>query len=309
MRHSAGLVQAAYQQNSALELKCQECGALLRLVPAQRTATCFYCRSPNVVESASDPTRVRPRFALAFVLPPEVALERARAWQRGLGWFRGKEIRKAPLGDLHAVYTPAFLYSAVARSGYRVEIGETYTTGSGDNRRTHTEWRPLAGEHATFVRDIVVSASRGIPNLELERIEPYDMRALHRYTAALISGWPAEEPSQTPAAVWQEARAEAMQHVDFYLRRFMPGDTHRGLQFNTQLSYESLDLLLLPLWVLPVRVAPGVPPVRLLINGQTGRIYGPAPLAWGRVVLVIALGLGVVVGLFLLLIAVGMLLS
>lgn len=238
-----------------------------------------------------------------------MAIARARAWQRGLGWFRGKEIRNAPLGDLHAVYAPAFLYSAVARSGYRVEIGETYTTGSGDNKRTHTEWRPLTGEHATFVRDIVVSASRGIHNVELERVEPYDLRALHRYTAALISGWPAEEPSQTPAEVWQSARAEGMQHVDFHLRRFMPGDTHKNLQFNTQLSYESLDLLLLPLWVLPVRVAAGVPPVRLLINGQTGRIYGPAPVAWGRVVLVVMGILGLIVGLVFLLFAVGILLS
>ncbi|MEZ4231011.1 MAG: hypothetical protein R3B89_17685 [Polyangiaceae bacterium] len=302
-------MQAGHQHTSPLELQCQECGALLRLTHEQRTATCFYCRSPNVVESASDPSRPRPRFALAFVLPPEVALERARAWQRGLGWFRGKQIRNAPLGNLQAVYAPAFLYSAVARSGYHVEIGETYTTGSGDNKRTHTEWRPLAGEHATFVRDIVVSESRGIPNLELERVEPYDLRAMHRYTAALISGWPAEQPSQSPTEVWQSARAEAMQHVDYQLRRFMPGDTHRHLQFNTQLSYESLDLLLLPLWVLPVRVGPHVPPVRLLINGQTGRIFGHAPLDWQRVVLAIALILGGIVAFVFLIIALGILLS
>lgn len=276
---------------------------MLHVAQHQRSATCLYCRSASVIQRPVDPSRPRPRFALPFVLPPELALDRARAWQRGLSWFRGVKIRKAALGDLRPVYSPAFLYSAAAQSSYQVEIGEEYVTGSGENRRTHTDWRPLSGHYSAFVRDVVVTASRGVPNLELEQVEPYDLRALHRYSPALISGWPAEEPSLEPDAVWRTARAEAMQHVDHGLRKFMPGDSLRGLRYNTQLSYESLDLLLLPLWVLPLHTEAGEAPVRLLINGQTGRIYAPAPFSWGRLALVVFGGLGVIVLMFLLLFA------
>lgn len=295
--------------SNIVDLQCQDCGALLHVAEHQRSATCVYCRSASVVQRPVDPTRPRPRFALPFVLPPELALQRARAWQRSLSWFRGVKLRKAALGELRPVYSPAFLYSAAAQSSYQVEIGEQYVTGSGDNRRTHTEWRPLSGQHAAFVRDVLVTASRGIPNLELERVEPYDLRALHRYTPALISGWPAEEPSLEPNAVWSTARAEAMQHVHQYLRLFMPGDSLRNLQHNTQLSYESLDMLLLPLWVLPIRTAPGEPPLRLLVNGQTGRIYGPAPFAWGRLAMVVGAILCLIVVAFFMLFSLAVVLS
>ncbi|MBX3181575.1 MAG: hypothetical protein KIT72_13110 [Polyangiaceae bacterium] len=275
-----------------MDVQCQDCGALLHLAPNQRTTTCFYCRSPAIVSRPGDPRRPTPRFAVPFVLQPELAYARARSWQNNLSWFRGPELRNAAITGLQPIYAPCFLYSAIARSAYSVSIGENYTTGSGDNQRTHTEWRPLHGEHAAFVRDVVVSASRGILNAELECIEPFDLRALHRYTPALISGWPAEEPSSEPQMVWAMAREEARQDIARRLHQFMPGDCYRGLKHQTELGSEALELVLMPLWVLPVRVAPNQPPVRLLVNGQTGKVYGPARMAWGRVILLIALVIG-----------------
>lgn len=281
----------------AHDVQCQDCGALLHLAPNQRTTTCFYCRSPAIVSRLGDPNRPIPRFAVPFVLKPEAAYERARRWQSSLSWFRAPQLRNAHIMGLQPIYAPGFLYSAIARSAYSVQIGEQYTTGSGNNRSTHTEWRRLDGEHAAFVRDVLVSASRGLLNTELQQVEPYDLRALHRYTPALISGWPAEEPSLEPHVVWQLAREEARGDIYWRLQAFMPGDSHKNLRFQTELGSEALDLVLLPLWVLPVRVAPNLPPIRLLVNGQTGKVYGPAPFAWGRFFLLIVLGFAFFLGL------------
>ena len=58
------------------------------------------------------------------------------------------------------------------RQNQAAEIGETYTetyttTNAKGQRvtrtRTKTEWRPLRGEWADYVNDVVVTASRGIP--------------------------------------------------------------------------------------------------------------------------------------------------
>jgi len=65
---------------------------------------------------------------------------------------------------------------------------------------TKTEWRSLSGERAEYVTDRVVTASRGLPNRDLEAIEPFDLRALGRYEPALLSGWLAEEPSLSASA-------------------------------------------------------------------------------------------------------------
>ena len=69
------------------------------------------------------------------------------------------------------------------------------------------------------------------------------------------------------------------------------------------MSEEHLALTLLPVWVLPVRYAPDKPVVRLLVNGQTGRVFGDPPRSWLKIALAVGLALGVV-GLFVLLVIV-----
>ncbi|MBZ0116915.1 MAG: hypothetical protein K8H88_07970, partial [Sandaracinaceae bacterium] len=149
----------------------------------------------------------------------------------------------------------------------------------------------------TYVSDRVVTASRGIPNDQLEAIEPFDLRALHRFTPKVISGWAAEEPSMAVAECVALARREAVDAVGRELGRFMPGDSHRNLQWQTRVDQEDLALALLPIWVLPVRYAPDKPPVRLLVNGQTGSIYGKAPVSRVKVTIAILIVVALIAAL------------
>lgn len=284
-----------------MDLECQDCGALLHLAPQQRTTTCFFCRSPSVVERVEQTGRPRPAFVLGFVVSEQVAREIVGRWQRGLGWFKEPALKHAPVSQLAGVYLPAYLYGAAAYNNYSVSIGENYTVRRGDRTETRTDWFGLTGQHAAYARDILVTASRGVHNNELDWIEPYDLRALHRYSPAMISGWPSEEPSMSAHECMAWARTEAQRQAGQLLATFMPGNKYRGLQFSTQLTHESLDQVLVPLWVLAVRWSSEQPPVRLLINGQTGRIWGHAPTSRRRVLIAAGVGLGLFVFAILLL--------
>lgn len=235
-------------------------------------------------------------FGIGFVVARDNALGVARAWQRRLGFFRHPAVKRAPLDALDAVYLPAYLYGAVAHARYLAEIGEDYTEGTGKNRKQRTEYRPLSGVHASYVRDVVVTASRAIPNQELAGVEPFDLTSMQRYSPALVAGWAAEEPSLSPDESLALARGEALTHVAGALPGFMPGDRHRALSHETSLDAERLELALLPLWVLPIRLAPDAPMVRLLVNGQTGKVFARVPISALRVLIaigvVIALGVG-----------------
>ena len=54
------------------------------------------------------------------------------------------------------------------------------------------------------------------------------------------------------------------------------------------------DLVLLPLWVFTLRYHPDREPVRLLINGQTGKASGKVPLSAPKITLAVLLVLGLV---------------
>lgn len=294
---------------SGITVECANCGAALVLQPNQLTVKCLYCGSPTVAERPPSPDCPAPIFAIGFVLPQQRALEVARRWIRR-PFFAPSAFRRAVPSEIRGLYLPAYLYSAAAFSEWAAQIGEHYTvtetytttdaqghTVTATRTRTETEWRPLSGKHAVYVSDRVVTASRGIGNDELEAIEPFDLRALRRYSPEIISGWPAEEPSLSDAKCVELARGEAVAQVGAELGPFMPGDTQRQLRYRTGVEREDLSLTLLPIWVLPVRYAPDKPLVRLLVNGQTGKLYGKAPLSKLKVALAVVVVVALVAAL------------
>lgn len=286
-----------------LSLQCSGCGAQIQVAPGLRTAKCPYCASPAVVEHPPDPSRPDPTFVIGFVIPKEKALERAREWIRR-PLFAPAAFRKAEPSDLRGLYLPAYLYTAIAHADYTAEIGENYTvtetyttTDSKGNTvtrtrtRIETEWRSLQGSWAAYVDDILVTASRGLPDVELDGIEPFDLRTLARFNPSILAGWIAEDPSIVPAECQQRARVEIENVIGRRLAAHMPGDKHRSLHFNWRTQHEDLELVMLPVWVLAVRYAKDKPPVRLVLNGQTGQVHGRSPLSWPKI---IALSLGVI---------------
>lgn len=293
--------------DAALALQCEGCGAQLQVAAGLRTTRCPYCAAPAVVERPLDPHRPEPSFVLGFVVPEARALATARSWQKST-WFSPTAFQRADVAETRGIYVPAYLYSAEAHADYRAEIGENYTvtehyTDSQGKRRTRrktkTEWRSLTGRWASYVDDVVVTASRGLPNEELEAVEPFDLRALRRMTPAVLSGWIAEDPSMPSAQCHVLARREASEAVGRRLERHMPGDKHRDLGYQLELRREDLELVLLPVWVLAVRYAEDRPLVRLVINGQTGRIHGRPPRSAAKIALTIIVVLAVIGGLYL----------
>jgi hypothetical protein len=287
---------AAQTTQPTVSLQCDGCGAQIQVAVGLRTAKCPYCASPAVVERPADPSRPDPTFVIGFVIPKDKALSQARAWIRR-PLFAPGAFRSAEPSDLRGLYLPAYLYTAIAQAQYSAEIGENYTvtetyttTDSKGNTvtrtrtRVETEWRSLTGNWSAYVDDILVTASRGLPDVELDGIEPYDLRTLARFNPSILAGWIAEDPSIVPAECQARARVEIEEHIGRRLSAFMPGDKHRSLQYQWQTQHEDLELIMLPVWVLAVRYAKDKPPVRLVVNGQTGQVHGRSPLSWPKII-------------------------
>lgn len=287
-----------------MNIGCQNCGAALVVGDVERTTKCPYCASPQIVSRPPTPDRPAPVFTIPFAIAEGPAKERVRGWLKTRGFFRDPQLKTAEIADMRGVYVPAYLYAATAHSRYAASIGENYVetetyTETDSEGRTHTrtrqvtktEWRDLAGAHASYVMDVLVTASRGLNNAELEAIEPFDLRQMRRHDDALVSGWIAEEATLTLEQCVAIARSEALAKVGRALARFMPGDTHRGLRYQTLLEQETADPMLVPVWVLAAMRGPKKPPVRIVLNGQSGMIHGVAPLSATRIVTTILLGL------------------
>ncbi|MDX2088140.1 MAG: hypothetical protein SFX73_09825 [Kofleriaceae bacterium] len=300
---------------SSVTYTCNQCGASLAFANV-RTEICPYCASPNFVERPASSAQPDPVYVIAFAGDNAWARRRLDAWLGGRSVFADPALRNARVEDLRGVYLPAYLYSAVARTDYSVEIGEQYTEtetyktrdAQGNEKTetrtvTRTEYRPLTGRHIGYVTDVIVSASAGLDNRALAAVEPFDMKQLRRFSPALVSGWIQEEFSRTATECERASRTEAVDAVGLQLRRFMPGDSYSDLTWKTSVEWESLDPILVPVWVFAVRYRADKPVLRIVINGQTGRVAGKAPLSWWKVTLAVVLGLAVLAAIVALLMA------
>ena len=307
-----GVAYADTNSNTAasepeLEIDCGGCGTTLSVPAHLKTTTCPYCSSPSIVERPASHDRPDPTFVVGFVIDQEQAAAKVRRWIESRGLFARSDFKRAAVELTRGVYLPAYLYSATAHSGYAARIGENYTvtetytsTDSKGNTTTHTrtrtetEWRNLRGHHSVYVLDVLVTASKGVSNQRLEAIEPYDLRALRRYTSSVIAGWIAEEPSRTRERCFEVARKEAIAKVGKELEDFMPGDSFRDLEYSTRLDDEVVDLVLLPVWSFAAKYDAKHKPVRVLVNGQTGEVAGRVPISSVKVTAAVLIGLGIV---------------
>lgn len=278
---------------------CQNCGAGLAF-DGVRTATCPYCASPNFVERPPAQGQPDPQFVVTFVGDAEVARRSLDRWLGSRTMFADSRLKKAKVEDIKGVYAPSYLYSAVAHTDFTAQIGENYTetetytetdsqgrTVTKTRTVTRTEYRSLAGRHVSYVTDVVVSASAGLSNAELERVEPFDLKQMRRFSPALVSGWIAEEFARPASECEKSSRGEAMDQIGGRLRRFMPGDSYSDLAYKSTVSWESMDPILVPVWVFAVRYREDKDPLRVVINGQTGKISGKVPLSPLKIIAVI----------------------
>lgn len=290
---------------------CGQCGAGLAF-EGVRTARCPYCDSPNFVERPPAQGQPDPQFVVTFVGDNTVARRALDRWLGSRTLFADSALKHAKVEDLRGIYVPSYLYSAVAHTDFSAQIGENYTevetyttteNGKTVTRTrvvTRTEYRPLAGRHISYVNDVLVSASAGLSNTELEHIEPYDFKQMRRYSPALISGWLAEEFSRPASECEQLSRREATDLIGDKLRNYMPGDSYSDLEWRTNVSWESLDPVLVPVWVFAVRYREDKEPMRVVINGQTGAIHGKVPLSWWKITLAVVLAIAVIVAIVIL---------
>jgi hypothetical protein len=276
---------------------CGHCGASLAF-EGVRTETCPYCASPNFVERPPTTGQPEPQYVLAFVGDAQAARSALDRWLGSRTIFADSAIKRASVEDMRGIYVPAYLYSAVAHTDYHAQIGEhyqekeTYEATLPDGKKekrertvTRTEYRPLSGYHVAYVTDVVVSASRGLTDRELFGVEPFDWKQMRRFDHAVVSGWIAEDFSRPSDECERASRREAVEHVGTMLKSFMPGDGHSDLSWRTTVAWESFEPVLVPMWVLALRYREDKQPLRVVINGQSGKVAGKVPLSPWKVTL------------------------
>ena len=292
-------------------IRCQGCGAETVLETQTTADLCAFCGSPHVLDDQSE-AGIAPESLIPFQITKDQAVSSFRKWLKKR-WFAPSKAKKmATLGKIAGVYLPHWTYDANTTSVYYGQEGHHYyvtvpVTVTKDGKQVtemrqerRTRWSNTSGIVSNDFDDVLVAGSQRLEENLLSRVRPYDLQKLCRYQAGFISGFISEKPSISLKDGWTVARQEIDRVMEDLARDdiLRHADEARVSSLRSEHKNVRYKLTLLPMWLSSFTFKEKA--YHVLINGQTGKAGGQAPVSPLRVLIAVLIGLGLIGILYLL---------
>ncbi len=272
------------------QISCNDCGASVNVTPGEQTAKCAFCGSDKVLSQESAGTAIRPESMVPFKVDKAHANRTFEEWLGSL-WFRPSDLKKmAKLQEMGGVYIPFWTFDAWVRSSWTADAGYYYyeteyyrdSEGNSQSRQVQrTEWRFASGWRNDFFDDVLVCASKGLPQNLVSKFQTFDTKRLTPYQPQFLAGWRAESYAIDLMPAFNSAQESMARTQQGRCGSDVPGDTHRNLNVQNQFSYVTFKHVLLPIWIAAYRY--NGKPYQFLVNGQTGEVVGLAPWSFWKI--------------------------
>jgi predicted RNA-binding Zn-ribbon protein involved in translation (DUF1610 family) len=286
------------------QVRCTGCGAVVLLEDKVATEKCPFCAThlENEPETADD--MIAPESVLPFRIDAHKARDCFNDWINSR-WFAPSALKKmANLGQLAGIYIPYWTYDSMTYTHYTGQRGEDYTTtetyyetdaeGHQQQRtRTvvHTRWYSVSGEVQHFFDDILICASRSLPDGLIHSLRRWDLHHLVNYKAEYLSGFKAERYTVGLKEGFNEAKGIMEGEIRTLCCQDIGGDHQIVDSMRTQHVGVTFKHLLLPIWLATYRYYDKL--YRILVNARSGEVVGERPWSWIKITSLVALILAI----------------
>jgi len=276
-------------------IACDACGAVTTLDKNVVSSECPFCGNKLIVKNESTSKQIKPKSLLPFKITSKEALESFKTWLKKL-WFAPPGLKKyaSQAEKIAGMYLPYWTYDSDTYTHYRGERGdnyqttESYTDGSGKSQTrtvTKTRWTSVSGSLNMFFDDVLVLASKSLPQEKTDKLEPWDLENIIPFDEKFLSGFRAE----TYAVGLKEGFDSAKLKIDPQIRKAIMkqigGDHQRISWIQTTFSKITFKHTLLPIWISAYRFKDKV--YRFIVNGRTGKVQGERPWCWWKIALLV----------------------
>ena len=239
-------------------LTCQGCGAVFLLSAEAITRTCPYCETPYAVHQIMSKELVAP----AGIIPFEIDENRARAALSN--WYHQNPIDPKPrFSRGKGMYIPAWTFDVGGTVSWSCQVYVNKT------------WKPKGGVNIVFYDDILIRASKFLPEMITPVFQSYQMGGLQSFDNRFLANWYAETYQIPAANASLEARKTVLDRERVKVESAV-WEKHNEISINTSnMIVEAFKLVLLPIWWSQYEVEDKR--FSVVINGQTGEVFAERP--------------------------------
>jgi hypothetical protein len=263
------------------EIVCQSCGTRETVPAGELTHTCAFCGSSRVVQAEVPTSVMRPSALIPLEIDQPHLEIILNDWFTD-HWLLPKQLKNVVAAvDIKSIFIPFWTFDAQSRASWKAQVAHTRTTGHGKNRRTHTEWRWESGHVSRVFDDHLISGSRKMNEKLLDKIDSFNLQGLVPYDPSFLAGSVAQAYEIELEQAWSAGRSTFREQVRKDCRRQASSPRMRNFSMDLEFSDESWRYILLPVMMASYRFNNKI--YRIIINGQTGTIFGQRPIDWQKI--------------------------
>jgi hypothetical protein len=285
---------------------CKACGGESTLPPNIEAADCDFCGTRLVVTGPTSKA-MKPQYVLPFMLDRKKAEEAFRAWLKKL-WFAPNALKKlASIKDpLKGIYFPFWTYDSQTETDYTglrgIDYQETITERDSNGNTTtrtvtKTRWYPVSGHISQFFDDVLIPASKSLPEALTRKLDDWNLASMVSYNPAVLTGFKSETYSTTLESGFEDAKEKMQATIERLIRQDIGGDKQQISSQNSRFLQVTFKYIQLPVWTLTYRFREKF--YQVLVNGQNGSVAGKRPWSAIKITLAILAGIAIGVGIYL----------
>ncbi|MCI8427554.1 MAG: hypothetical protein HFJ03_08505 [Lachnospira sp.] len=260
---------------------CPQCGG--EIISSDNTAAnfCSFCGASTILTSRLSKEK-RPNYIIPFKKTKEdCKKEYLKTLRHAI--FTPKELKSpAYIDEFRGIYMPYWAYHITHRGTVCLDCSRSHRQGD----YICTDHYKLYGDLNSSHKGISYDASSSFDDTISERIAPYDVKNMNRFTPSFLSGFYADT-NDVDAGIYQpDAIKIANQSAYKYIKsntslnsgvRF---DTNNNLTDKLHARCEHVDTAMFPVWFLSYRNRDRV--AYATVNGQTGKVSADLPVSIGK---------------------------
>lgn len=291
-------------------VKCGSCGSSTSLQPNVTSDSCPFCGTALVLSGGSTSSSIKPKYLLPFAIDKKKGIDLFKKWISGL-WWAPNDLKAIAQNDkLKGLYIPYWTYDSNTVSHYTGQQGthyyvtETYSTTENGKSVTRTRqvqktrWIPVSGTVRDAFDDVLVNASKSLPEKLANDLEPWDLKELKAFNEQFLTGFVSEQYQIDVKDGFDKAKVKMEVVIRKTVNKAIGGDVQQITTLNTTYNNITFKHILLPIWLSAYRYGEKV--FRFMINGRTGEVQGERPYSFWKIFSAIVGGLAIIGGAILL---------
>ncbi len=253
-------------------INCKSCGAHLDFNKDSIVNSCPYCNSTNIVEIVDTKKYKKPDGMIPFSIDKKKSKELLKDWLKLHKVAPRKFVKSINSSNPVGVFIPYWFFST--------DVSVTYLIEQYENKQSFLKEK----KYTNTFNNIFVSGSKNYDKEISNTINDYDFDKIIAYNPNFFNSFLAEKSNIDIEYAWKEAMIKMEKTILDDIRIAIPplGDYTIYEKNNT---YDTIlfNQYFLPIWFIKLKYKKSN--YTLIVNGQTGKIYGNCPSAYSLIAL------------------------